>query len=98
MLDGAPLGLERSVHAVREAQHVRQVVEEVGRSRVHVHVLVVAGLIGLVRVGRGRIGKVAGVNVGTARDWTLFALTDGKVSFDKDGRRINIVAAEAAAN
>jgi large subunit ribosomal protein L27 len=32
----------------------------------------------------------AGKNVGTGRDWTLFALVDGKVSFDKDSRRINI--------
>ncbi len=34
----------------------------------------------------------AGVNVGRGRDWTLFALVDGKVKFDKKGRRINIVA------
>jgi large subunit ribosomal protein L27 len=42
---------------------------------------------------------VAGQNVGTGRDWTLFALKAGKVRFDKDGRRVNIVAeaAEAAA-
>jgi large subunit ribosomal protein L27 len=40
---------------------------------------------------------VAGVNVGTGRDWTLFALKDGRVKFDKAGRRVNIVA-EAAAN
>ena len=33
---------------------------------------------------------IAGQNVGTGRDWTLFALADGKVSFDKDGRRVNI--------
>ncbi len=37
----------------------------------------------------------AGQNVGTGRDWTLFALVDGKVKFDKQGRRVNI-AAEAA--
>ena len=35
---------------------------------------------------------VAGTNVGTGRDWTLFALTDGRVKFDKNGRRVNIVA------
>jgi large subunit ribosomal protein L27 len=35
---------------------------------------------------------VAGVNVGTGRDWTLFALKDGKVRFDLDGKRVNIVA------
>ena len=38
----------------------------------------------------------AGDNVGTGRDWTLFALVDGKVSFDKEGRRVNIVAEKAA--
>ena len=35
---------------------------------------------------------VAGQNVGTGRDWTLFALVDGKVDFDKDSRRVNVVA------
>jgi large subunit ribosomal protein L27 len=39
----------------------------------------------------------AGKNVGTGRDWTLFALIAGKVQFDKKGRRINIVAETAAA-
>jgi large subunit ribosomal protein L27 len=33
---------------------------------------------------------VAGENVGTGRDWTLFALVDGKVSFDRNGRRVNV--------
>lgn len=41
---------------------------------------------------------VAGSNVGTGRDWTLFALRDGKVRFDKEGRRVNIVAEAAAAS
>ena len=43
---------------------------------------------------------VAGSNVGVGRDWTLFALIDGKVQFDKEGRRVNIlpVAAETAAS
>ena len=35
---------------------------------------------------------VAGVNVGTGRDWTLFALKEGRVRFDQEGRRVNIVA------
>jgi len=39
---------------------------------------------------------LAGQNVGTGRDWTLFALVDGKVNFDKNGRRVN-VRPEAAA-
>jgi large subunit ribosomal protein L27 len=38
---------------------------------------------------------VAGANVGTGKDWTLFALKDGTVKFDKAGRRVNIVAAAA---
>ena len=32
---------------------------------------------------------MAGNNVGTGRDWTLFALVDGKVAFDKSSRRDN---------
>ena len=39
----------------------------------------------------------AGRNVGRGRDWTLFALTDGRVQFDKNGRRVNVVQEEAAA-
>jgi large subunit ribosomal protein L27 len=35
---------------------------------------------------------VAGENVGTGRDWTLFALTSGRVKFDKNGHRVNITA------
>ena len=35
---------------------------------------------------------VAGVNVGTGRDWTLFALKAGAVKFDQKSRRINIIA------
>ena len=42
---------------------------------------------------------VAGQNVGTGRDWTLFALKAGRVRFDRNGRRVNIVAeATTAAN
>jgi large subunit ribosomal protein L27 len=37
-----------------------------------------------------------GVNVGLGRDFTIFALADGKVKFDREGRRVNVVAAEAA--
>jgi large subunit ribosomal protein L27 len=33
---------------------------------------------------------IAGTNVSTGRDWTLFALTDGKVRFDKNGHRVNV--------
>ena len=41
---------------------------------------------------------VAGENVGTGRDWTLFALVDGKVSFDKGSKRINVLKAPVAAS
>jgi len=33
-----------------------------------------------------------GKNVGVGRDWTLFALKDGVVKFDKPHRRVEIVA------
>lgn len=39
-----------------------------------------------------------GLNVGIGRDHTLFALSDGKVLFDKGGSRVNVVAATVAAN
>ena len=56
--------------------------------------LVTAGCI-LVRQRGTKF--VAGRNVGTGRDWTLFALVDGKVLFDKDGHRINVVPVPAPA-
>jgi len=34
--------------------------------------------------------KTAGLNVGMGRDYTLFALVDGVVSFDRDGKRVNV--------
>jgi large subunit ribosomal protein L27 len=40
---------------------------------------------------------VAGKNVGTGRDWTLFALKDGKVSFDQKSHRINVLPEAAPA-
>lgn len=36
-----------------------------------------------------------GENVGMGNDYTLFALVDGTVRFDRNGRRINIDAVEA---
>jgi len=32
-----------------------------------------------------------GKNVGVGRDWTLFALRDGTVQFDKAHRKVNVV-------
>ena len=37
-----------------------------------------------------------GRNVGMGRDFTLFALSEGVVTFDRGGRRVNVVAAAAA--
>jgi len=35
-----------------------------------------------------------GRNIGMGKDYTLFALVDGKVRFDQEGRRVNIDAAQ----
>jgi large subunit ribosomal protein L27 len=35
----------------------------------------------------------AGLNVGMGKDHTLFALSDGRVLFDKGGSRVNVVLA-----
>jgi large subunit ribosomal protein L27 len=34
-----------------------------------------------------------GKNVGVGRDWTLFALADGQVKFDKLHRKVSVVTA-----
>lgn len=34
--------------------------------------------------------KTPGLNVGMGKDYTLFALVDGVVSFDRDGKRVNV--------
>ena len=41
---------------------------------------------------------VAGQNVGTGRDWTLFALIDGKVTFDQGSHRVNVFTEAVAAS
>jgi large subunit ribosomal protein L27 len=35
-----------------------------------------------------------GRNIGMGKDFTLFALVDGKVRFDQEGRRVNIDTAQ----
>lgn len=32
-----------------------------------------------------------GRNVGVGRDWTIYSLIEGKVTFDRGGRRINVL-------
>ena len=38
-----------------------------------------------------------GLNVGMGRDYTIFSLITGRVHFDREGRRVNVVP-EATAN
>jgi large subunit ribosomal protein L27 len=38
-----------------------------------------------------------GRNVGQGKDYTLFALANGRVKFDQEGRRVNVMA-EAESN
>jgi large subunit ribosomal protein L27 len=35
--------------------------------------------------------------VGLGRDWTIFSLIDGQVTFDQEGRRINVLPVAVAA-
>ena len=37
-----------------------------------------------------------GKNVGLGRDYTIFALVDGRVKFDRAGRRVNVEASATA--
>jgi len=41
---------------------------------------------------------IPGKNVGIGRDYTIFALTDGTVRFDKDSRRVNVDPVVASAS
>jgi large subunit ribosomal protein L27 len=53
---------------------------------------VVAGNILIRQVGnKWHPGK----GVGQGKDYTLFALRDGKVMFDRNGRRVNVVTESA---
>ena len=51
---------------------------------------VIAGNIIIRQVGNK---YHAGKGVGQGKDYTLFALVDGHVMFDRKGRRVNVVAA-----
>lgn len=51
-----------------------------------------------VRVGHILVRQVGtrfhpGRGVGQGKDYTLFALVDGTIKFDRDGRRINVIPA-----
>jgi len=67
----------------RESQSKRLGVKKFGGQKV------VAGNI-LVRQRGTKLHP--GANVGVGRDWTLFALKDGVVAYDKPHRKVNVVA------
>jgi large subunit ribosomal protein L27 len=55
----------------------------------------------VVRAGNILVRQVGtkfhpGNNVGIGSDYTLFALTDGTVMFDREGRRVSVVEAATA--
>jgi large subunit ribosomal protein L27 len=50
---------------------------------------VIAGNI-IIRQRGTKVHPGAGVGIG--RDHTLFALVDGRVKFDREGRRVNVLA------
>lgn len=71
-----------SVHNGRDSHGKRLGIKEYGGE------LVTAGSI-LVRQRGTKF--CAGSNVGTGRDWTLYALVDGHVKFDRHSKRINVL-------
>ena len=52
-----------------------------------------AVLAGNILVRQNGTKLHAGKNVGTGRDWTLFALADGTVKYDKAHRSVAVVTA-----
>ena len=78
-----------SVKNGRDSNSKRRGVKKFGSQRV------VAGNIIVRQCGtKWRPGK----GVGLGRDYTIFALVDGTVRFDQNGRRVNVDALEAANN
>lgn len=70
-----------SVKNGRDSASKRLGVKKFGSERV------VAGNIIIRQRGRKWL---PGKNVGLGRDYTIFALVDGAVRFDRDGRRVNV--------
>ncbi|MEQ8791050.1 MAG: 50S ribosomal protein L27 [Pirellulaceae bacterium] len=68
----------------RDSNAQRRGIKKYGGERVHAGNILVRQLGTRFHAGKG---------VGQGKDYTLFALVDGVVQFDRDGRRINIVAA-----
>ena len=68
----------------RDSNAQRRGVKKFGGERV------IAGNILIRQVGNK---FYPGIGVGQGKDYTLFAIVDGAVMFDRKGRRINVVAA-----
>ena len=68
----------------RDSQPQRRGVKRFGGERVTAGCIIVRQCGTKFRAGR---------NVGQGSDYTLFALVDGVVKFDQEGRRVNILAA-----
>ncbi len=71
----------------RDSQAQRRGVKRFGGEAVHPGNILVRQVGTKFHAGRG---------VGTGSDYTLFALIEGTVKFDRGGRRISVVAAESA--
>lgn len=69
----------------RDSQSKRLGVKKFGGEKV-----IAGNIIVRQRGTKTRPGK----NVGVGRDWTLFALEDGSVQFDKAKRSVSVVTAE----
>ena len=67
----------------RDSNGQRRGVKKYGGERVIAGNILVRQLGNKFHPGRG---------VGQGKDYTLFALVDGQVMFDREGRRVNIVA------
>jgi large subunit ribosomal protein L27 len=69
----------------RDSNAQRRGVKHFGGEQVYAGNIIVRQVGNKFRAGRG---------VGQGSDFTLYALVDGQVKFDQEGRRVNIVAAQ----
>ena len=69
----------------RDSNSQRRGVKRFGGERVYAGNIIVRQCGTKFRPGR---------NIGMGKDYTLFALVDGKVRFDQEGRRVNIDAGQ----
>lgn len=68
----------------RDSNAQRRGVKHFGGEQVYAGNIIVRQVGNKFRAGRG---------VGQGSDFTLYALVDGQIKFDQEGRRVNIVSA-----